>query len=60
MIRNRRGDTGIDWPKRIVTSIPVDLSESEQELYDAICALKTSQNLAINSVFSIITLQPGM
>jgi len=57
MIRNRRDDTGFDWPKRIVTSIQVELSESEQELYLAISAMKNSQTFAMNSVFSIITLQ---
>lgn len=57
MIRNRRGDTGIDWPKRHVETIPIKFSNEEQDLYDAICELKNNSDAFINSQFSIMTLQ---
>ncbi|WP_299087984.1 DEAD/DEAH box helicase [uncultured Metabacillus sp.] len=56
MIRNRRGDTGIDWPKRHVNTVPIEFSETEQNLYDTITALKASSKYAANA-FSIMTLQ---
>ncbi|MGM0874190.1 MAG: DEAD/DEAH box helicase [Bacillota bacterium] len=56
MIRNRRGDTGIDWPKRHVETVPIDFSETEQHLYDTITALKSYSQYAANT-FSIMTLQ---
>ena len=39
MIRNRRADTGIEWTKRIVETIPIEFSENENELYQSICSL---------------------
>ncbi|MBZ5750716.1 DEAD/DEAH box helicase [Metabacillus rhizolycopersici] len=56
MIRNRRGDTGIDWPKRHVETVPIDFSETEQNLYNTITALKSYSQYAANT-FSIMTLQ---
>ncbi|MGM7721201.1 DEAD/DEAH box helicase [Metabacillus sp. Hm71] len=56
MIRNRRGDTGIDWPKRHVETVPIEFSETEQNLYDTITSLKASSKYAANA-FSIMTLQ---
>lgn len=56
MVRNRRGDTGIDWPKRHVQSVSITFNEQEKELYDAITALKSSGELGRNA-FSIMTLQ---
>ncbi|MGG4490074.1 DEAD/DEAH box helicase [Metabacillus idriensis] len=56
MIRNRRGDTGIDWPKRHVETVPIDLSPTERNLYTAISRLK-SFGTAAASMFSIMTLQ---
>ena len=32
MIRNRRADTGIEWTKRIVETIPIEFSQEEKEL----------------------------
>jgi SNF2 family DNA or RNA helicase len=55
MIRNRRGDTGIDWPKRHVKTVPIEFSKEERELYDSINHYKRSSN--IGSQFSLITLQ---
>lgn len=57
MLRNRRGDTGIEWPKRVVKAIPIEFSNEERELYDAICEMKQNQSFAINHAFSMITLQ---
>jgi SNF2 family DNA or RNA helicase len=56
MIRNRRGDTGIDWPKRHVETVPIELSPTERNLYTAISRLK-SFGTAAASMFSIMTLQ---
>lgn len=40
MVRNRRTDTGMDWPKRIVTSVPVDFSAEERAFYQSLDLLK--------------------
>ncbi len=55
MIRNRRGDTGIDWPKRHVKAVPIEFSKEERDLYDSIQQYKDKGN--IGSKFSLITLQ---
>ncbi|MDN4074724.1 DEAD/DEAH box helicase [Fictibacillus terranigra] len=56
MVRNRREDTGLKWPKRLVKTIPITLSESERDLYNSISDLKDLP--AFNrSKFSILTLQ---
>ncbi|KGA95901.1 ATP-dependent helicase [Alkalihalobacillus alcalophilus ATCC 27647 = CGMCC 1.3604] len=52
MVRNRREDTGIEWTKRIVKTIPIDFSPSERAFYDELSALK-----GIANHFSILTLQ---
>ena len=36
MVRNRRHNTGIDWPKRHVRTIFVEFNEEEQDLYNMI------------------------
>ncbi|AQX53768.1 DEAD/DEAH box helicase [Priestia flexa] len=56
MIRNRRQDTGIEWTKRIVQTIPVEFSSEERELYDQITSFKQHSNLPSSS-FAILTLQ---
>ncbi|UOF92939.1 DEAD/DEAH box helicase [Fodinisporobacter ferrooxydans] len=38
MIRNKRSEGNIQFTKRIVTSIPVELSPEERNLYDAVSA----------------------
>ncbi|MCJ8006814.1 DEAD/DEAH box helicase [Lederbergia wuyishanensis] len=55
MIRNRRGDTGIEWPDRHVETIPIEFTREERELYNAIEMLKGTQ-LPIHG-FSLITLK---
>ncbi|MCP8967088.1 DEAD/DEAH box helicase [Ectobacillus ponti] len=55
MVRNRRHDTGIEWPKRHVHTIFVDFNEQERALYDAISGWR-SEN-AFTSAFSSLTLK---
>jgi len=55
MIRNRRSDTGIEWTKRIVETVPIEFSKEERELYDAV--LETKTIFENSSAFSIMTLQ---
>ncbi|WP_251551358.1 DEAD/DEAH box helicase [Neobacillus muris] len=57
MIRNRRADTGIEWTKRHVETIPIEFSPSEKELYDAINDLKSAGDWIQASSFSVMTLQ---
>ncbi|WP_153123530.1 DEAD/DEAH box helicase [Peribacillus tepidiphilus] len=57
MIRNRRGDTGIEWTKRKVQTVVIDFSDDERELYDAVSKFKPYGGESIGSVFSTLTLQ---
>jgi SNF2 family DNA or RNA helicase len=57
MIRNRRGDTGIEWTKRKVQTIVIDFSDGERELYDAVSMFKPYGGESIGSAFSTLTLQ---
>lgn len=57
MIRNRREDTGIEWTKRHVETIPIEFTNEEQELYDSIHLLKDNSNGTVSSPFSVMTLQ---
>lgn len=57
MIRNRRDDTGIEWTKRKVETVPIEFSETEQDLYDAISNYRTDLSGFASSMFSILTLQ---
>lgn len=57
MIRNRRHDTGIEWTKRHVETIPIAFSRSERELYDAITGLKNEATWIQKSAFAMMTLQ---
>jgi SNF2 family DNA or RNA helicase len=52
MVRNRREETGIQWTKRVVETIPITFSQKEREFYDALQTLKGD-----SSHFSLITLQ---
>lgn len=40
MIRNRRGDTGIEWTKRHVKTVLIDFNEAERDLYNSIDLLR--------------------
>lgn len=55
MVRNRRGDTGIEWPKRHVKTVPITFSKEERDLYDSILSLK--DQYASSSQFSLLTLK---
>jgi SNF2 family DNA or RNA helicase len=57
MIRNRRADTGIEWTKRYVETIPIEFSPTEKELYEAINNLRNEENWVQTSAFSMMTLQ---
>ncbi|WP_442594872.1 DEAD/DEAH box helicase [Neobacillus sp. D3-1R] len=57
MIRNRRNDTGIEWTKRKVQTIPIEFSKEERELYDAVTNLKNESDWLGSSQFSVMTLQ---
>ncbi|MTT32664.1 ATP-dependent helicase [Terrilactibacillus sp. BCM23-1] len=54
MVRNRREDTGLDWPKRVIESIEIPLSDQERDLYDSLFTLRNKLNI---KGFSLITLQ---
>jgi SNF2 family DNA or RNA helicase len=57
MIRNRRADTGIEWTKRQVETIPIESSQEERELYEAITNLRMEGDWIATSQFSLMTLQ---
>ncbi|WP_257345760.1 DEAD/DEAH box helicase [Pseudalkalibacillus decolorationis] len=57
MVRNRREDTGLKWPKRFVKTIPITLSPAERELYESITEVKKDQSTVLQHSFSTITLQ---
>lgn len=57
MIRNRRTDTGIEWTKRHVETVPITLTPEEQDLYDSVTHLRSDDSLAAGSGFSVVTLQ---
>ncbi|PLT34731.1 DEAD/DEAH box helicase [Bacillus sp. V5-8f] len=57
MIRNRRVDTGVEWTKRIVETVIVEFTPSEQALYDAVTEFRPESAEGIGSTFSALTLQ---
>ncbi|MET3699212.1 helicase-like protein [Bacillus oleivorans] len=57
MIRNRRNDTGIEWTKRHVETVPIILTKEERDLYEAVTKLRTDDTLTAGSAFSVVTLQ---
>jgi SNF2 family DNA or RNA helicase len=57
MIRNRRADTGIEWTKRHVETIPIEFSQAERELYEAVTELRNEEHWVSSSQFSVMTLQ---
>lgn len=57
MIRNRRNDTGIEWTKREVKTIPIEFSQEERDLYESILELKGEDQWVTSSQFSVMTLQ---
>jgi SNF2 family DNA or RNA helicase len=61
MIRNRRGDGGLEFTKRIVRNIPLSLSPEEQALYEGVTQfVRTRYEESkgdLSSILSLITLQ---
>jgi SNF2 family DNA or RNA helicase len=57
MIRNRRGDTGLPWPKRTVKSVKISLNEQERELYDSVFEFNALGAAGAIHAFSMLTLQ---
>ncbi|MDQ0197321.1 DEAD/DEAH box helicase [Neobacillus ginsengisoli] len=57
MIRNRRADTGIEWTKRHVETIPIEFTAQEKELYEAVTELRGEGDWVQSSAFSVMTLQ---
>jgi SNF2 family DNA or RNA helicase len=61
MIRNRRGDGGLEFTKRVVKNIPLTLSPDEQALYDGVTDFVRSRYEEskgdLTSMLSLITLQ---
>ncbi len=54
MVRNRRVDTGLKWPKRIVEFFEIPLSKEERTLYDSLNTLRKTEFV---QGFSLLTLQ---
>jgi SNF2 family DNA or RNA helicase len=61
MIRNRRSEGVLDYKKRIVTNILLELSPEEQELYDGVTRFVRERYQAgsnhVHSMLGLITLQ---
>lgn len=61
MIRNRRGDGGIHFTKRIVKNITIELSKEEIALYQAVTNFVQEQannsDIDMSSMLSLVTLQ---
>lgn len=57
MVRNRRADTGIEWTKRHVETIPIEFSPEERDLYDTVTTLRNEEDWVQTSAFSVMTLQ---
>lgn len=57
MIRNRRSDTGIEWTKRKVETIAIELTKEERDLYESVTNLRNEGDWLGSSQFSVMTLQ---
>ncbi len=57
MVRTRREDTGLKWPKRIVKTVPITLSPTERKLYESITQARSNTAYEQHHAFSTITLQ---
>lgn len=57
MIRNRRADTGIQWTKRHVETIPIEFTKEERDLYNSVTDLRNEEDWVGASQFSVMTLQ---
>lgn len=59
MIRNRREETGLDWPTRHVKNITLTFSKEEQAIYEKIVSAK-KQEMVSEHELSTLTLQREM
>ncbi|WP_416149533.1 DEAD/DEAH box helicase [Salipaludibacillus sp. HK11] len=60
MIRNRREETNLDWPKRYVETVPVHFNNQQKVVYDKISSLKNQikhQALPMHAGLLVLTLQ---
>ncbi len=57
MIRNRREDTGLDWPKRHVQNITLAFSDIEKQIYDKITAAKQNGLLGEHQLSTLTLLR---
>lgn len=59
MIRNKRSDGGLSFTKRIVETVPVELSEDEWELYEGVTSFvkEQYQDSVFKNPLALITLQ---
>ncbi|MBB5173099.1 DEAD/DEAH box helicase [Texcoconibacillus texcoconensis] len=55
MVRNRRQDANMDWPKRTVHTVDIEMSQEERDLYEEVSKLKSSQTPI--HPFTVLTLQ---
>lgn len=56
MIRNRREDTGIEWTKRHVETVTIDMKPAQRKLYDELSTLRKGDT-GLATGFSYMTLQ---
>ncbi|ALA54598.1 SNF2-related protein [Shouchella clausii] len=52
MVRNRREETGIEWTKRVVNTVPITFSQSERNFYEKLESLHGTINH-----FTLLTLK---
>ncbi|NGP43583.1 DEAD/DEAH box helicase family protein [Bacillaceae bacterium SIJ1] len=57
MVRNRRQDTGLEWPDRVVHTENIDMSEEEHAIYQEISRLPETLERFRKHPFLLITLQ---
>ncbi|WP_433943584.1 DEAD/DEAH box helicase [Paenibacillus sp. SN-8-1] len=61
MIRNRRGEGQLNFTKRVVRNVPLELSPDEKALYDGVTSFVKNQYQAsggnFSSMLSLVTLQ---
>ncbi|MFS0780952.1 DEAD/DEAH box helicase [Bacillus sp. 1P06AnD] len=55
MLRNRRHETGIEWTKRIVETVLIQMTPAERALYEAVSHFRINEQA--NSGFSTLTMQ---
>lgn len=57
MIRNRRNDTGVEWPEREIESVYISFSKEEKELYQSLDVLQEKDSGYSAHGFSLMTLK---